>query len=91
MAGLKIKMAKKMHWILDDYNDEGIRKQNWFIDDVIKYHRTMSSIINTLIETGFKIIRVLEPTAIKEAEMINEDLKNERRRPPFLLIKVQKV
>lgn len=88
---VKDEYGKKMHWILDNYNDEGIRKQNWFIDDVIKYHRTTSSIINTLIETGFKIVRVLEPTAIKEAEMINNDLKDERRRPPFLIIKAQKI
>jgi 2-polyprenyl-3-methyl-5-hydroxy-6-metoxy-1,4-benzoquinol methylase len=83
--------GKKIHWILDNYNDEGIRKQNWFIDDVIKYHRTTSNIVNTLIDTGFKIVKVLEPIAIKEAEMINEDLKNARRRPPFLIIKAQKV
>ncbi|MCC5466177.1 class I SAM-dependent methyltransferase [Pelosinus baikalensis] len=88
---VKDENGKKMHWILDNYNDEGIRKQNWFIDDVIKYHRTTSSIINVLVETGFKIVRVLEPAAIKEAEMINDDLKEERRRPPFLLIKAQKI
>lgn len=88
---VKEQNGKKMHWILDNYNDEGIRKQNWFIDDVIKYHRTTSTIINTLIDTGFKIVKVLEPIAIKEAEMINGDLKNERRRPPFLIIKAQKV
>jgi SAM-dependent methyltransferase len=86
----KDESGKKIHWILDDYNDEGIRKQNWFIDGVIKYHRTTSSIINTLIDTGFKIVKVLEPTAIKEAEMINKELKDERRRPPFLIIKAQK-
>lgn len=80
----------KLHWILDDYGDEGLRRQHWFIDGVIKYHRTMSTIINTLIGTGFSIIRVLEPTATEEAELANEDLKNERRRPPFLIVKAQK-
>ncbi|WP_371363748.1 Ubiquinone biosynthesis O-methyltransferase, mitochondrial [Sporomusa rhizae] len=88
---VKDEYGKKIHWILDNYNDEGIRKQNWLIDGVIKYHRTTSTIINTLIETGFKIVRVLEPSAIKEAEMKNDDLKEERRRPPFLIIKAQKI
>lgn len=23
--------GKKMHWVLDNHNDEGIIKQNWFI------------------------------------------------------------
>lgn len=88
---VKNKNGEKLHWILDNYNEEGIRKHNWFIDDVIKYHRTISSVINTLIETGFKIVKVLEPVAIQEAETTNKDLKNERRRPPFLIIKAQKV
>ncbi|MDF2500094.1 MAG: methylase involved in ubiquinone/menaquinone biosynthesis [Anaerosporomusa subterranea] len=87
----KDEYGQKMHWILDNYNDEGIRKQTWFIDGVIKYHRTTSSIINTLVETGFKIVRVLEPTATNEAEILNGDLKDERRRPPFLIIKAQKI
>ena len=82
--------GKKMHWIMDNYDDEGIRKQNWFIDDVIKYHRTISTIINTLVETGFNIVRVLEPAALEAAEMLNDHLKDERRRPPFLMIKAQK-
>lgn len=87
----KDEYGKKMHWILDNYNDEGIRKQKWFIDGVIKYHRTISTIINTIVETGFKIVKVLEPAAIEEAELINDDLKDERRRPPFLIIKAQKI
>ncbi|TWH46283.1 bifunctional 2-polyprenyl-6-hydroxyphenol methylase/3-demethylubiquinol 3-O-methyltransferase UbiG [Sporomusa sp. KB1] len=83
--------GEKLYWKLDNYNDEGIRKQKWFIDGVIKYHRTTSSIINTLIETGFNIVRVLEPIATEEAELLNEVLKEERRRPPFLIVKAQKV
>jgi len=87
---VKSENGEKLHWILDDYHDEGIRKQNWFIDGVIKYHRTTSTIINTLIETGFSIVSLLEPTATQEAEALSEELKNERRRPPFLIIKAQK-
>jgi SAM-dependent methyltransferase len=80
----------KIHWRLDNYGEEGIREQKWFIDGVIKYHRTLSTIINTLIETGFHIDKVLEPTATAEAEEKNESLKEERRSPPFLMVKVQK-
>jgi SAM-dependent methyltransferase len=82
--------GKKIHWRLDNYGEEGIREQKWFIDGVIKYHRTLSTIINTLIETGFQIDNLLEPTATAEAEGKNHTLKEERRRPPFLIVKVQK-
>jgi SAM-dependent methyltransferase len=87
---VKDQNGKKVHWILDDYADEGIREQRWFIDGVIKYHRTLSTIINTLIQTGFQIESVLEPTATVESEEKNESLKEERRRPPFLIVKAQK-
>lgn len=82
---------EKLHWILDDYNEEGIRKQQWFIDGVVKYHRTLSTIVNTLIENNFKIIKILEPIATEKAEKLNPKLKEERRRPPFIIIKAQKV
>jgi hypothetical protein len=62
----------------------------WLIDGVIKYHRTIATILNALIDIGFKVERVLEPTAIKEAENLNKELQNERRRPPFLIIKAEK-
>lgn len=50
----------------------------------------MSTIINTIIETGFSIVKVIEPTATQDAEENDESLKEERRRPPFLIIKAKK-
>ena len=82
--------GEKLHWILDNYNEEGIRKQNWFIDGVIKYHRTLSTIINTLIENNFSIVKILEPIATEESEKSNSKLIEERRRPPFIIVKAQK-
>lgn len=82
--------GEKMHWILDNYGEEGLREHNWFVNGVIKYHRTIATVINTLIDSGFKIVRLSEPTATVEAESLNGELRNERRRPPFLIIKAQK-
>ena len=50
----------------------------------------MSTILNTLTETGFNVLKVIEPTATEDAEEKDESLKEERRRPPFLIVKVQK-
>jgi SAM-dependent methyltransferase len=88
---VKNQTGTKIHWRLENYGEEGIREQKWFIDGVMKYHRTLSTIFHTLIETGFYIDEVLEPTATVEAEEKNESLKDERRRPPFLMIKVRKL
>jgi hypothetical protein len=43
-----------------------------------------------LIDNSFRIDRVLESIAIEETEKLNEKLKEERRRPPFLIIKGNK-
>jgi SAM-dependent methyltransferase len=85
----KNKAGEKLHWIMDDYQFEGKRKQEWFIDGVVKYHRTISTLLNTLIEQGFSILKVLEPTPIEEAEQDREELKQEKRRPPFIMLKAK--
>lgn len=84
------KNGEKLYWMLDNYGEEGMRKQHWFIDGVIKYHRTLATVINTLLETGFRITQVLEPSPLAEAEKHNKSLRNECRRPPFLMVKAQK-
>lgn len=84
------RQGEKLHWILDNYQEEGQRKQHWFVDGVVKYHRTLATVLNTLLNAGFTLVKVLEPTPIKGAEFGKPELKNEWRRPPFLMVKVQK-
>lgn len=83
--------GEKLHWIVDNYQEEGMRRHNWLVHGVIKYHRTLASLINCLVDNGLAIIKVMEPTASKDAEAANCELLHEQRRPPFLLIKAQKV
>ncbi len=87
---VKDEHGMKIHWRLDNYGEEGVREQTWFIDGVLKYHRTLATIINTLIDTGFHIEKLLEPSATAEAEEKNNLLREERRRPPFLIVRAQK-
>jgi ubiquinone/menaquinone biosynthesis C-methylase UbiE len=80
----------KLYWPVDCYSREGIRKSHWFVEGVIKYHRTISTLLNALIESGFIIREVSEPVASYQDEQNWPDLKEARRRPPFLLIKAGK-
>ncbi|MGQ7198921.1 SAM-dependent methyltransferase, partial [Escherichia sp. HC-TM1] len=43
------------HWPIDNYLDESIRHTNFLGEDVVKYHRTVETYINTLIKNGFII------------------------------------
>lgn len=82
--------GNKQHWKMDDYHDEGVRKQYWFIDGVLKYHRTMETIFNTLIQRQLEILYLREPVASVAEEAKRPDLADERRRPPFLIIQCRK-
>jgi ubiquinone/menaquinone biosynthesis C-methylase UbiE len=87
---VKDESGNKDHWVMDNYQDEGLRHHKWVLDDVIKYHRTISTTLNTLIENGFNILKVDEPAALESEELKKESLKEERRRPPFLIVKCRK-
>lgn len=92
--------AAHPHWISDEddrktwpvngYAIEGERRTNWFADGVRKFHRTIGTTVNTLIEAEFHIRRIEEfaptPKQIKE----NVGLAEELERPMLLLISAAK-
>jgi SAM-dependent methyltransferase len=77
----------KLYWPVDDYATEGKREQRWFVDGVVKYHRRLSTLLNTLTDAGFMIERVEEPEATPDSLLERPALREESRRPPFLLIR----
>lgn len=81
--------GRKLHWPVDNYAVEGKREQRWFVEGVVKYHRTLSTILNGLIEVGFVIERVEEPEAVPDAIQERPSLQEESRRPPFLLVRAR--
>jgi SAM-dependent methyltransferase len=75
-----------LHWPVDHYRDEGERSTRWFVDGVVKYHRTVETYVNGLVEAGLQLMRLEEPEA--DAALLAEkpEWLQERRRPPFLLL-----
>lgn len=82
--------GERLHWPVDDYQDEAMRHTRWLGEDVVKYHRTIATYFNALIDTGFQISKVVEPTPFAEMLAQRPDLKDEHRRPAFLLIAARK-
>jgi SAM-dependent methyltransferase len=75
------------HWPVDRYREEGERRTTWFVDGVVKYHRTIETYVNTLLAAGFTLARLEEPEAESEPLLAKRPtLKDERRRPAFLLL-----
>lgn len=91
--------VKKGHTVIDnkyfglfsDYNRPGIRTNYWFDADVIKYHRTFTEVINTLVQNGFTIEEIEEPVASEEAVNKNPKYINQLDRPLFLIVKAKKI
>ena len=82
--------GNKIHLNLANYGIEGERESVWFVDNVKKYHRTFSTIINTLINAGFSIERMIEPLPTDEILEQYPDYKDLFHKPDFLLIRVKK-
>jgi SAM-dependent methyltransferase len=79
--------GKRMHWALDRYADEGWRDQHWFVEGVRKYHRTVATLLNGLVDAGLAVERVLEPVPDEETLHRRPDFVDEYRRPTFLLVR----
>ncbi|MEZ5376169.1 MAG: methyltransferase domain-containing protein [Acidimicrobiales bacterium] len=77
-------------WPLDNYLVEGERTRTWFVDGVIKQHRTIATYVNTLVAVGLTVEQLVEwgPTAaaIEARPELAEDLD----RPWFLLLRADK-
>jgi SAM-dependent methyltransferase len=78
--------GKVLHWPVDRYRDEGERRTHWFVDGVEKYHRTVETYVNGLLDTGLRIVRLEEPEADEATLAEKPEWREERRRPPFLLL-----
>ena len=82
--------GNRLHYALNHYHEEDLRTQNWLVDNVQMYHRTMSTIINTLIENGLHIERIVEPMPTEAAIRLYPSIEKELRRPSFLLVRAKK-
>ncbi len=78
--------GERLHWPVDRYRDEGERRTNWFVGDVMKYHRTIAAYVNGLLDAGLCLVRLEEPEA--ETALLEQypEWSDEGRRPPFLLM-----
>ena len=79
----------KLYWPVDRYREEGERRSSWLAPDVVKYHRTLSTILNALVGAGFEIRRVEEPGPPAEMVAADPAMADEGRRPMFLLVEVR--
>ncbi|MGO0805925.1 class I SAM-dependent methyltransferase, partial [Clostridioides difficile] len=59
-------------------------------EEVIKYHKTLTTYLNTLMKTGFEILEIIEPQPEEKLLDTIPDMKDELRRPMMLLVSAKK-
>ena len=74
-----------MHFPVDNYYYEGKREAVFLGEKVIKYHRTLTTYVNSLLQNGFELRHLIEP-APPENMMDIPGMKDEMRRPMMLIV-----
>ncbi|MGN0542835.1 MAG: hypothetical protein ACI4JG_05205 [Acutalibacteraceae bacterium] len=82
--------GNRVSYTFSNYNEPGERKVHWYVDGVVKYHRTFSGIINALAKAGFIIEEVCEPLPEPWAVQKSPKIVDEYIKPCFLIVKARK-
>ena len=83
--------GNKLYANVEYYSVDGVRESTWFVDGVKKYHRTLSTVINTLIGSGFRIDKIIEPVPTPELLREHPEYDDLLHKPDFLLVRATKV
>lgn len=75
-----------LHFPVDNYYYEGKRTANFLGEEVVKYHKTLTTYLDGLLTNGFEIKNIVEPQP--PAHMIDSvpGMKDEMRRPMMLIV-----
>lgn len=79
-----------LHFPVDNYYYEGKRVANFLGEDVVKYHKTLTTYINGLLKQGFNICEVVEPQPSEQLIKTVPGMQDEMRRPMMLIISATK-
>ena len=80
----------KLYVNLKNYSVEGKRESTWFVDNVVKYHRRFSTVVNNLADAGFIIERMEEPLPDDELLKKYPEYEDLFHKPDFLIVRARK-
>ncbi|MFQ9797874.1 MAG: class I SAM-dependent methyltransferase [Clostridia bacterium] len=74
-----------LHFPVDHYYDEGKREAVFLGETVVKYHRTLTTYLNTVLQNEFEIRHIVEPQP-PDSMLGLPGMQDEMRRPMMLLV-----
>ena len=78
-----------LHFPVDRYYYEGEREAVFLGERIIKYHRTLTAYLRTLLKNGFEIEDFVEPQPPENMRDL-PGMEDEMRRPMMLIVSAQK-
>ena len=81
--------GKILHFPVDNYFCEGLRHARFLGEEVVKYHKTLTTYIDGLLTNGFELLRLVEPQP-PEKMLDIEGMRDEMRRPMMLIVAARK-
>ncbi len=78
--------GNRLHWPVDQYFTESKRDARFLGESVTKYHRTLTTYVSNLLELGFEVTGLVEPTPPEDWLHTVSGMSDELRRPMMLLI-----
>lgn len=82
--------GRRAYWPVDDYFSEGARDAVFLGEHVIKYHKTLTTYFDALLQTGFTMTGIVEPKPDESLLDSVPGMRDELRRPMMLLISAKK-
>lgn len=82
--------GNRLHWPVDRYFSEGLRKATFLGEEITKYHKTLTTYVNGLIQAGFEITGLVEPEPDESLLDTIPNMRDELRRPMMLIISAVK-
>ena len=79
-----------LHFPVDRYFLEGKRDALFLGEHVVKYHRTLTTYLDGLLQEGFTLLRIQEPQPAAEMVQSIPGMADELRRPMMLIVLAQK-
>lgn len=78
------------HFPVDRYFEEGARRAVFLGEEMTKYHRTLTTYVQTLLQNGFALTGLVEPKPSEALLRADPAMADELRRPMMLIVSAKK-
>ena len=79
-----------LYFPVDHYFEEGRRVARFLGETIVKYHKTLTTYLDGLMQNGFELRRVVEPQPSEAMLEAVPGMRDELRRPMMLIVSAQK-